>query len=86
VQKLTIYASAAATDPGWDLSTFTALGTVDTKANGKSKAAFTAASLRAVQGEALGNFRWIIWSVSPINNSGGGENTAFQEFAVDIIK
>jgi len=79
-QRLTLYGSAAATDPGWDLSKLTPLGTIDTTGKGKSN--FTAASLRAADGKSLGKFRWIVWSVAPI--SGNGENTAFQELAVEI--
>lgn len=79
-QKLTIYGSDAIADPGWDLSTFTPLGTVDT---GPATAPFTAASLRGTAGTILGRFRWIVWAVSPVNHQGGGENTAFQELAVE---
>ncbi len=80
-QKLTIYGSSSQTDPGWDLSKFKALGTIH---SGAGKAAFLAASLRATDGNTLGNFRWIVWRVSPISELGGGENTAFQELAVEI--
>ncbi|MGJ8639003.1 MAG: sulfatase-like hydrolase/transferase [Opitutaceae bacterium] len=76
-QKLTVFASDAATDPGWDLSHYTELATVDT---GKPNATFTAASLRDSTGASLGSFRWIVWAVTP---SAVGENTAYQEFAVD---
>ncbi|MDP4646045.1 MAG: sulfatase-like hydrolase/transferase [Akkermansiaceae bacterium] len=79
-QKLTIYASAAETDPGWNLEKFKPLATIDT---GASKDKFTAASLQAQEGKTLGDFRWIVWAVSPISKAGGGENTAFQEFAVE---
>ena len=80
-QKLVLYGSDAATDPGWDLSKFTPLGTIDT--TGEAKAQFTAASLRAAEGKSLGKFRWIVWAVSPVTETGGGENTAFQELAVE---
>ncbi|MGJ8654344.1 MAG: sulfatase family protein [Opitutaceae bacterium] len=76
-QKLKVYGSDATTDPGWDLSQFTELGAVDT---GAPEAIFTAASLRDSDGASLGSFRWIVWAVSP---SDAGENTAYQEFAVD---
>ena len=79
-QKLTVYGSNSTTDPGWNLKKFTALGSVDT---GPVKAKFTAASLRALDGKTLGNFRWVVWAVSPVSNAGGGENTAFQELAVE---
>ncbi|WP_231617878.1 alpha-L-fucosidase [Novipirellula aureliae] len=80
-QKIALYASDAATDPGWDLSDYTPLGTIDT---GKAEANYTAASLRATEGHSLGKFRWIVWAVSPVTESGGGENTAFQELAVEL--
>lgn len=83
-QKLVLYGSDVATDPGWDLSDFTPLGTIDTK--GKTKKAFTAASLRASPGQSLGQFRWIVWAVSPVTETQGGENTAFQELAVEVVK
>ena len=81
-QNLTIYGSDAAIDPGWDLSQFTPLGDIDT---GAARDRFTAASLQAAEGKTLGEFRWIVWAVSHINDLGGGENTAFQEFAVEVV-
>jgi len=78
-QKLTVYGSDAVSDPGWDLGKMTPLGTIDVAA-GKEK--FTAVSLRAPGDKVLGNFRWIVWSVSPVSSAGRGENTAFQELAV----
>jgi len=83
-QKLVLYGSSAATDPGWDLARFRPLGTIDT--TGEKKAPFTAASLRATAGQSLGQFRWIVWAVSPITKTGGGENTAFQELSVELVK
>ncbi|TWT80739.1 Alpha-L-fucosidase [Planctomycetes bacterium CA13] len=83
-QKLVLYGSSAGTDPGWDLTRFTPLGTIDT--SGEAEADFTAASLRASDGKTLGKFRWIVWAVSPVTETGGGENTAFQEFSVEISK
>ena len=83
-QKIAIYGSNASTDPGWDLASFTSLGTIDT--TNAPKAAYTAASLRAVDGQTLGTFRWILWAVSPVYNRGGGENTALQELAVEWAK
>lgn len=80
-QKLTIYGSNAAKDPDWDLNKFTPLGTIHT---GKQKTPFVAASLQAVNSNSLGNFRWIVWRVSPVSDLGGGENTAFQELAVSF--
>ena len=81
-QKLAIYGSSSASDPGWNLNTYKQLGTIDT--TGGPKAEFTAASLRTPTGQPLGNFRWIVWAVSPVNVAGGGENTAFQELAVQV--
>ena len=80
-QKLTLYGSRSATDPGWDLKTYTPIGSVIASDNASR---FTAASLRAAEGQTLGEFRWIVWSVSPITKTAGGENTAFQELSVEI--
>jgi len=84
-QRVTIYGSESATDPGWntaDKSRFTALGTIDTRLVPPS--AFQAASLRARPGQSLGTFRWIVWSVSPV--TAVGENSAFQELKVDTAR
>jgi hypothetical protein len=81
-QKLVLYGSNASSDPGWDLSQFTPLGTIDTTR--EVQANFTAASLRASAGSSLGQFRWIVWAVSPVTETGGGENTAFQELSVEV--
>lgn len=81
-QKLTLYGSQASADPGWDLSNFTPLGTIHTGPGTKD---FLAASLHAANRDTLGNFRWIIWSVSPVSSLGGGENTAFQELSVEVL-
>lgn len=83
-QKVAVYGSGAAADPGWDLKKFTRLGAIDTTKD--TKANFTAASLRTKDGKPLGKFRWIVWSVSPVSDAGGGENTPFQELAVEITK
>lgn len=79
-QMLTVYASDSAKDPGWDLNKFIPIGTVDT---GAIKANYAATSIRSAGEQPLGNYRWVIWAVSPISNNGGGENTAFQELAVE---
>ena len=81
-QKLTVYGSSSAEDPGWDLSKFTPLGTIS---SGKIKSPYLAASLRAINSKTLGNYRWIVWQVSPVSDLGGGENTAFQELAVETV-
>ncbi|MDF2378161.1 MAG: ThuA domain-containing protein [Verrucomicrobiales bacterium] len=86
-QAVSLYGSAHASDPGWNLddtSRFTALGTISTE--GQELDAFTALSLRAEKGKSLGEFRWIVWSVSPVTELGGGENTAFQELAVEVAQ
>ena len=83
IQKLNLYGSNAENDPGWDLKKFTLLGNIDTSR--EAKAEFTAASLRAADGKSLGKFRWIVWAVFPISDSGGGENTTFQELSVEIL-
>ena len=82
-QKLTVFGSKSASDPGWDLKNYTQLGTINTTGLRRSK--FTAAALRPVNGESLGDYRWIVWSVQPVSKTGGGENTAFQELAVEIV-
>jgi arylsulfatase A-like enzyme len=79
-QKLTLYGSDSQTDPGWDLGAYKPLGTIDAAA---TKDKFIATSLQAINGKTLGNFRWIVWAISPVSKAGGGENTAFQEFAVE---
>ena len=84
-QKITLYGSKSLKDPGWniaDRSRFQPLGSIDTSSI-KSKT-FTAASLRATDGKSLGTFRWVVWSVSPVTSSGGGENTSFQELGVEL--
>jgi hypothetical protein len=82
-QIVTIYGSNAADDPGWntgDVSRFTPLGSIDATPT----ADFLATSLRAPAGKSLGTFRWILWSVSPVNRS--FENTAFQELSVGLVR
>jgi hypothetical protein len=85
VQKVTLYGSSSAADPGWDLTDrirFATLGSLDT--SGTTIGAFNAASLRAREGEALGDFRWILWSVAPVTRL--DENTAFQELTVEVAE
>ncbi|WPJ97287.1 site-2 protease family protein [Coraliomargarita algicola] len=81
-QMLTIYGSNDSKDPGWDLGKFTALGSIDTTA--LTRKDYSAVSLRARSGKSLGSYRWIAWAVSPVSEIGGGENTAFQEFSVEV--
>lgn len=80
-QKITIYGSDHSTDPGWDLGQWSVIGSIDTTG---SNGVYTAASLRAPNGQSLGEFRWILWSVSPVTTTDGGENTALQELAVEL--
>ncbi len=81
-QHFTVYGSNASTDPKFDLSKFTPIGTVDTRSLGNQ--ALQATSLSKADGQPLGSFRWILWQVSPINPA--GENTSFQELSVELIK
>lgn len=81
-QRVTIYGSDSATDPGWkvaDAAKFTPLGSLDTAS--LPAAEFTAASLRAPAGSSLGRFRWIVWVTEPV--TGIDENTAWQELSVE---
>ncbi|EMI52845.1 alpha-L-fucosidase [Rhodopirellula sallentina SM41] len=81
-QNVTIYASTSKNDPGWDLtnrSRFTPIGTIDTTM--VKPETFNAASIRAKPGQSLGRYRWIYWQTNPVTNK--GENTAFQELAVE---
>ncbi|MFC1764827.1 right-handed parallel beta-helix repeat-containing protein [Planctomycetota bacterium] len=76
-----LFGSDSDTNPGWNLNnpSFTPLGSIDT--TGLKTEAFAAVSLQAAEGHSLGKFRWIVWSVSPISRD--GENTVFQELAVE---
>ncbi len=81
-QFVTLFGSDSAADPGWntgDRSRFVPLGTIDTAS--LPRADHVAASLRAGAGQSLGTFRWIVWQISPVTTI--GENTAFQELAVE---
>ncbi|KLU01159.1 hypothetical protein RISK_006728 [Rhodopirellula islandica] len=80
-QKLTLYASDSASDPGWnveDRSRFTPLVSVDTTSRKHGR--FNSVGLRSKDGHTLGRFRWIVWKVQPVTQR--GENTAFQELQV----
>ena len=80
-QKLTVFVSNANNDPGWDLNKLTPIGSIVT---GATEMKYTATSLQASEGQVIGNYRWIVWAVYPISDTGGGENTAFQEMGVSI--
>lgn len=80
-QKLTLYGSRSPVDPGWNFSSYTPIATLSVPS---SDSLFTAASWRSAQNRALGEFRWIVWRVSPVTETAGGENTAYQELAIEI--
>lgn len=80
-QKLTLYGSRSPVDPGWDLQSYSPIATLSVSS---SDSLYTAASWRSAQGRTLGEFRWIVWGVSPVTETAGGENTAFQELAIEI--
>ena len=79
-QRLQIFGSSAPKDPGWDTTHFTPLGTIDTTSQTINH--FIATSLTPTECKPLGSYRWILWKTLPLNDS--GENTAFQEFAVEL--
>ena len=82
-QRVTLYGSASANDPGWevaDTTRFTSLGTMST--DGQTLEDFTALSRRSPDGKPLGTFQWIVWQVSPVTPL--VENTAIQELAVEV--
>ncbi len=81
-QKLLLYGSAATADPGWDPADFSPIGTIWAPG---SPTQYTAAALRAAANRSLGSYRWILWQTQPINNVSGGENTAFQELAIESV-
>ncbi|MCF7973513.1 MAG: PDZ domain-containing protein [Phycisphaerae bacterium] len=82
-QRFVLYGSAAADDPGWpvqDQPTFTPIADVDAGMVGTEE--FVATSIHAAGRAPLGAYRWLVWAVSPVTPTAGGENTAFQEFQV----
>ena len=81
-QSFTLYGSAAESDPGWDPSRYTPIGSIETR--GMTPPRFLATALNAPSGASLGKYRWILWAPSPLNAI--GENTAFQEFAVETSR
>jgi len=84
-QRVTLYASGAASDPGWhtaDRKRFIPLASIDTTS--RKPGTFNAASLRARNGQNLGTFRWIVWRVEPVTAK--GEMPAFQELHVEVDK
>jgi hypothetical protein len=81
-QKFVIFGSNSPTDPGWELNKMTPLGEVELSPNPGEK--FLGSGLKKSDGSALGKFRWLLWAVEPVTNS--GENSAFQEFQIIEIK
>ena len=82
-QRFVLYGSADTEDPGWhvrDTSRFAPIADVDSGRTGAS--VFVATSIRREDDAALGAYRWLVWAVSPVTQTAGGENTAFQEFQV----
>lgn len=80
-QKLTLFASAMDSDPGWnveDRSKFVPLTTIDT--TGLKHGKYCSVELRSREDQTLGRFRWVVWKVQPVTQR--GENTAFQELQV----
>ena len=82
-QKLSLYGSAAEKDPGWNPAAYHPIGMI--AANGTPHQ-YTAAALRATGGQTLGTYRWILWRSEPITGVAGGENTAFQELAIEVVE
>ena len=82
-QKLLLYGSVAAKDPGWDPAAYEPIGTISAKGSPQE---FTAAALRASDNQTLGSYRWILWQTQPITDVSGGENTAFQELAIEVAR
>ena len=80
-QHIMLYGSSSADDPGWDARNYIPIGSI--LAAG-TPGQFTAAALRAGQQATLGRHRWILYRVKPVTDTSGGENTAFQEFAVEL--
>ena len=82
-QRFVLYGSSATSDPGWnveDLRRFIPIIDLDTRTVPQTD--FVATSIRQSDGKPLGCYRWLVWDVRPVNETAGGENTAFQEFQV----
>jgi hypothetical protein len=80
-QHWTLYASASAQDPGWDVddaNRFQPIAEVNTM--GMAIDRFQATSVQRAGNQPLGAFRWLIWVVRPVTAI--RENTAMQEFQV----
>ena len=82
-QNFTLYGSAAAADPGWDVAdpaAFTPIAAVNAPA--APSAVYVGSRISGSTGQPLGAYRWLVWRVYPVTETAGGENTAFQEFQV----
>jgi hypothetical protein len=83
-QRFVLFGSAA-DDPGWDVydrTKFTPIAEVDTRETPIGKNHGTL--IRNSSNQPLGMFRWLVWVVQPVTDN--MENTAFQEFQVNIGK
>ncbi|MFO0816500.1 MAG: PDZ domain-containing protein [Pirellulales bacterium] len=81
-QRFVLFGSAA-DDPGWnvrDRTRFTPIAEVDTRRTSIGNDHGTL--IRNLSGQPLGTFRWLVWVVQPVTDI--MENTAFQEFQVNI--
>lgn len=82
-QKFVLYGSNSTEDPGWNLADtrrFTPMISVDVP----QSTSYQATSVRQSNGQPLGDYRWLIWKVVPINSI--GENTSFQEMQIKPYK
>ncbi len=82
-QRFVLYGSASKKDPGWqvqDRSIYTPRA--DVVAENPGSTDFVATSVRRYRNAPLGQYRWLVWAVSPVTETAGGENTAFQEMQV----
>jgi hypothetical protein len=59
---------------------FTPVNGVDTRMI--KPTAFEATSIRRSNGRPLGNYRWLVWALSPLEDGIGGGNSSFQELQV----
>ena len=81
-QRFTLYGSESPTDPGWDTDKYSLIAEVDTVGAPIQK--YLATSIRRGGTAPLGTYRWLLWAVSPVSDSAGGENSAYQEFQIVI--
>jgi hypothetical protein len=83
-QHFVLFGSAG-DDPGWNVSDrtrFTPIAEVDTR--GAQIGTDHGTLIRGSSGQTLGSYRWLVWVVQPVTDN--QENTAFQEFQVNIEK